>query len=251
METATSEIVKKSFQLTKSIPGFGNLYYKVRKKEQRIYDDMEVALLPETADSHIHANEWKIRKHSGTRLLKYLKEKQRPLRIMDAGCGNGWLSGAMASIDRTQVIGFDVNLPEIEQAKRVFEQKGNLNFVFGSLHTAMLLDLKFDIIVFSASIQYFPSLEKTLNDALSLLAPKGEIHIIDTHFYKHEQLDAAVLRTREYYMSLGFPEMTNHYFHHKMCDLKVFNHNILFNPENFLNKISKQQNPFYWIKITH
>ena len=250
METAVYSHVQRNLQNAADENDFESLYFKVRQQERRIYTDQEVTRLPEIAEFHVHAAEWMIRKRSVKRLLGYLDKKRKPLRIMDMGCGNGWLSASLGSLPHTQVIGFDVHQSEIEQAKRVFEHKKNLHFVSGSLKAAMLLDLKFDIILFSASIQYFSPLDVTLKDALSLLAPQGEIHIIDTHFYQPDQAESAEHRSRYYYNSLGVPEMHSHYYHHRVTDFGRFNAKVLFDPEAFLNKLLKRH-PFYWIMINH
>src|SRR5882757_2465665 len=73
---------------------------------------------------------------------------------------------------------------------------------------------QFDCIVFAASIQYFPSLKKALYKTLSCLKPGGEIHVLDTPFYKPENLERAKRQTLAYYTSFGYPEMADYYFHH-------------------------------------
>ena len=159
---------------------FADQYLELRLKEKRLYSDEEVKQLPLIRRSHPHFSEWKIRKKSARRLFRYLKKKKRPLKILEIGCGNGWLSAFLAKHPSFEVIGSDINRFEIEQAERVFKSR-NLKFILSQPDNILLND-KYDIILFAASIQYFSPLKKITELALSALNTGGEIHFIDTHF---------------------------------------------------------------------
>jgi len=146
------------------------------------------------------------------------------------------------------ITGLDINGVEILQAKRVFHH-ANLKFICKAFEPGMFFDEKFDIVLFAASVQYFPSLQTVLNDALSILKENGEIHITDSHVYKAGGQYLAAQRTEKYYAQLGCPEMAGHYYHHVINELLPFNHKILLNPESLFARITKKD-PFYWISIT-
>jgi SAM-dependent methyltransferase len=228
---------------------FKLLYYEVRKKENRIYTDEETARLPDIAPGHPHYHEWQIRKQSFRKLIKYLSAKNRQMNILEAGCGNGWLSAGLALNKHFRVTGMDVNTIELEQANRVFGHRQNLRFIDGDILQEMELEDFFDVIIFAASIQYFPSLTELLNRSLNLLRLQGEIHILDSHFYTKKQVPEAKKRSREYYAALGFPDMARYYFHHCPDDLKSFDYTILYRPDFLHRRILGNKNPFYWIKI--
>jgi len=228
---------------------FGDLYIDVRNQEKRVLTDCQVMFLPDIEPTHIHYKEWQVRKRSAKRLLDYLKEKIKPLSILEIGCGNGWLSSMLLTIKGSKVTGIDVNEPEIMQAKRLFKNE-RLDFICAGFDPTMFSGQKFDVILFAASIQYFPSLKNILQSALSCLNGNGEIHIIDTNFYSLNQVEGAARRTEQYYNEMGYPEMAAYYFHHTVNDLKPFNHRVLFNPHRLVNKISKGD-PFYWVTIKH
>jgi ubiquinone/menaquinone biosynthesis C-methylase UbiE len=230
-------------------PGFGDLYIEVRRKEKRVLSDCEVMFLPEIDPSHMYFEEWQIRKRSSKRLIAYLEKKNQPLKILEIGCGNGWLSSKCAVIAGSEVIGIDVNDEEITQAKRLFK-KDNLEFRWDSFNSKNFLGEKFDIILFVASIQYFPQAKIILYNALSCLAEKGEVHILDSHFYKNSEIKGAAKRTKDYYSALGYPEMAVYYFHHSLEVLDDFNYEVLANPRSIYNKFTKRE-PFYWIVIKH
>lgn len=228
---------------------FAQQYILLRYKEGRIYSDKQVAELPEIDKEHKHYNEWQVRKNTSGRLIKYFINKKRDLEILEVGCGNGWLSAKLSAVPLSKVTGIDINAAELSQAKRVFRQIGNVEFFNCSLQNEMFSGRKFDIIVFAASVQYFSSLKKVLSDSLEMLKLGGEIHIIDSHLYKQNGISAARLRSNEYYRAIGFPEMSDQYFHHTLGDLKLFNHDILYDPNSIINKLKKNKNPFYWVII--
>ena len=81
-----------------------------------------------------------------------------------------------------------------------------------------------------------------------LLNPGGEIHIIDTHFYDSEEAKSSAGRSKNYYTNMGVAEMAGHYFHHSMEVLKGLDYTIMFNPKNWVNRMSKKD-VFYWIMV--
>ncbi len=228
---------------------FEDLYIDVRRQEKRVYSDCELMFLPDIDPSHIHYKEWQTRKHSSQRLINYLSKKSKPLNILEVGCGNGWLSSKLSAIKNTEVIGLDINHIEIMQAQRVFK-KDNLEFVCDSFSPELFDGIKFDIILFAASIQYFPSVKNILQNTFKCLAASGEIHIMDSPFYNPDDISGAMVRAKEYFAMLDCPEMAGYYFYHSLNKLKQFKYKILANPAGILNLIGKKDT-FYWISVTN
>jgi ubiquinone/menaquinone biosynthesis C-methylase UbiE len=229
--------------------GFESLYLQLREKEGRIYSDNEVAALPEIAKTHPHYAEWQLRKQSCERLISYLQKKKKPLKILEAGCGNGWLSHRLAAIPGSNVIGADINFTEIKQAAKVFQKISDLHFVYGQIDSGTFEEKQFDIVVFAASIQYFPSLSGLISQTMKLLKQGGEIHILDSHFYRPAELNAARHRSLLYYEATGFPEMMKWYFHHSTDEIEKYDFSLLYDPESLFNRFLKKKNPFPWIRI--
>lgn len=227
---------------------FEAMYVAVRDKEGRLYTDKQVAHLPDVESGHQYYKEWKMRKHSSEQLITFLKKQRRSLNILEVGCGNGWLSARLAGIPKAKVTGIDPNGIEIEQACRVFK-KGNLKFIHAPFNSTSFNEgTKFDVIIFAASIQYFPSLKEVISDAFDLLTPAGRVHVLDTHFYHTNEIETAAERSKDYFTSMGFPQMAQYYFHHPLKQVMGLKHKVMFNPTAFLNKIIKKS-IFYWIKI--
>jgi len=227
------------------MPGFEALYITMRDKEGRIYPDGVVKLLPEVPATHPHYAEWMVRKRSSLRLIRYLAAKKRPLRILEIGCGNGWLCHRLSAIPGVMVTGLDINHPELEQAIRVFGNVDNIRFV----DEVKEMEAEIEIIIFSASIQYFPDLEEILQWSLQLLTSDGEIHILDSPLYDPEELSAARKRSVDHFTALGFPEMASRYHHYPRTALNPFNPILLYNPQSLVARLLHRKDPFPWYCI--
>lgn len=246
-----------------------NLYLKVREKEGRLYSDDVVAKLPLFPQNHVLSNEWQARFSSAKRLRKYLSQKNTSLKILDLGCGNGWLSNFL-SRDNHIIIGCDQNKIELKQAVRVFSSSaedgrssgrkedgggsaGKLSFLEGDIFSAPFSKDFIDIILLASAVQYFPDLTKLLKTLLNYLKPNGEIHILDSAFYADDEIQQAIHRSEEYYLSLGFPEMSKYYFHHRISELEKFSVKWIYRPNLFMLRFQKMfgkiNSPFPWVVI--
>lgn len=223
---------------------FEGNYLAVRAKENRVYSDKFVKNLPSVPSAHRQFKEWHLRQKTTERFLGYLK-KGKYQNVLDIGCGNGWFSNKIAENVSGKVLGLDVNLQELEQGRSVF-QNNKLSFAYGDIFQAEFKQ-PFDLIVLNASIQYFPDLELLFNRLKSLLSDSGEIHILDSPFYPTErECLAAKERTESYYSQLGFPEMSDFYFHHLQSNLKGFKQ-LYFPKTNLVQKLLKRKDsPFGW-----
>ncbi len=190
-----------------------------RDRYVRGYTDEEVARLPEVPDGHSQSAIWRHRKISCRRLVEYLALKNKTLSILEVGCGNGWLSFQLSSIPGNRVLGLDRDLHVLRQAARVFRQQPNLKFMCGDFYSDIMTGLTFDTIIFSASIQYFSSLNEILSASLLRLKEKGEIHILDTP-----------VRTR---------------------DLGIFQYRLMFNPRSLGNRLLGKSRQLPWIRVTN
>ncbi|NOT49896.1 MAG: class I SAM-dependent methyltransferase [Chitinophagaceae bacterium] len=226
---------------------FEQLYFSLREKEGRIYTDEQLLHLPDVKKDHPHFAEWQLRNKSYLRLKNYLAKRVFPVKILEVGCGNGWLSHRLSFLPGACITGIDINSIELHQAKRVFSHISNLHFINTAID--MIGPGESDHIIFAASIQYFSSLKEILDSAIQKLKPQGEIHILDTHFYNPGEIAAAKARTVDHFTNLGFPEMSSFYFHHTMDELSSFKHEIIYQPSFFQRQFNNNKNPFPWICI--
>ena len=241
------------FVLSEIQQDFEKIYLKVREKEKRIYPDEELLNLPFASNSNPHKAEWKLRCKSFERFYGYLNFKKQNLNILDLGCGNGWFSGQLSKSFNHFFYCVDVNLTELKQGRKNFKSD-KLKFIYSDIYSSKIPNSYFDIIIVNAAVQYFPDFKKLINRLLVLLDGKGEIHLIDSPIYFEDEAKKAKQRTLNYYSLLGFPEMSDNYFHHSWNELKEFKYKILYDPLANMNRFKRvftKDSPFPWISITH
>jgi len=237
--------------LTEKESSFSSDYIKVRDLEKRVLSDDQVKKLPFVSKNNQYYKEWIVRQKSSQRFISYLGSKNTPQDILDIGCGNGWFSNLLASINlKNSVCGIDINTIELEQAAKVFKAK-NLQFCYGDLFQLKKeFEGKFTIITLNACVQYFSKFKELVEVLKLYLKPKGEIHIIDSPFYNTNEIENAKNRTINYYTKIGVPSMSSYYHHHSLECISDFEK--LYIPSNtIISKILKRKDsPFMWLRYT-
>ena len=234
---------------------FEKLYLGLREKESRLYPENLVQNLPEIPIHHPLHSEWIVRKKSLDLLVRYLVGKNSVQRILEVGCGNGWLSNRLAQELPAEICGVDVNEFELKQAVRLFDDQNRLSFVYASIWESFLPTASFEVIILASSAPYFPDLKLLIQRLLKFNSLNGEIHILDTPLYRSAQeSDAAQKRSRDYFNSIGFPQMADNYFHHNFDALADFDCTVMYNPTSLLSRFLKNiahlpLSPFPWIRI--
>jgi len=227
---------------------FETHYISVRNKEKRVLSISEIQQLPYPDITNANYNEWKLRKKSIERFLHYLRKKKMPLRILDIGCGNGFMTHLMAG-ENNEAVGVDVNLTELKQAAIAFPGK-NLKWYYLDILNETLPEKPFDIITFGASFQYFKDAKQILDTCKNRLSKAGEIHIIDSPFYSENSKLNAKENSKHYFNKMGVEHMNNYYNHHSYSVFTNYNVEILYDPNSMINKLFRRSNsPFPWIKI--
>ncbi len=226
-----------------------DLYLRVRRKEGRLYSDDMVANLPSVPASDPLNKEWRARSASLNRLKEYLRGLHRPLKVLEVGCGNGWLSRHLSELGGVRVCGLDRNHLELSQGARLFG-RNNLTFLHADICWAPFHTGAFDMIVLASSLQYFPDLNALILGLRDLLDGNGQIHILDTPLYDPAEVQDARERTLRYYSHLGFPEMARHYHHHTYEELEKYSPRWLYRPHSFDARmdrvLGRPSSPFPW-----
>jgi 2-polyprenyl-3-methyl-5-hydroxy-6-metoxy-1,4-benzoquinol methylase len=232
---------------------FEKKYQELRQKERRIYPDEIVNRLPDFPKNHILKNEWRIRTYSSKKLIRYLQQ-QDCKKILEVGCGNGWLAHQLAINTNADVYGVDVNELELIQAARVFGSHQRISFVYGNIFSPIFPAQVFDVIILAASIQYFQNLKQLLSILTKMLEKRGAIHIIDSPIYTLSEVNKAKERSQRYFVDLEIKEMGAFYCHPTWSDLKDFSCKILYNPNTLSNRIKRKilsTSPFHWIRMAN
>lgn len=240
---------------TEGLKAFEDHYLQAREKEGRLLSDELVKMLPILPDAHLLRKEWLLRASTQGRLCKYLSSKQSQASMLDVGCGNGWFSNKLKSVlPEAKVYALDVNLQELQQASRLFGEN-RISYLYGDIFQDIFALRSFDIIILNSTIQYFDNFRVLLSRLFDLLSEDGEIHIVDSPFYKTQELkNEASMRSSSYFSGIGVKEMTPHYHHHTFDRIKEYRYSVMYNPKSFQNKLKgvlgNRTNPFPWIRIT-
>jgi len=235
-----------------SAPSFEKVYLESRKAESRVYSDDLVRQLPYVAKGHPQFKEWQSREKSMSRFLGHLRKKNASLTVLELGCGNGWFSSNLAQLVHVQVVGVDINLPELEQAARLFGHP-RLHFAYWDIFDKLEEEPLFDVIVLNSSVQYFRDLNQLLAKLFHWLKRDGEIHLLDSPIYKGSQVEEAKKRSAAYYQESGSTDMAEYYHHHTMESLMPYRPQKMYDPGAFSAKVRStlggNDTPFPWVMV--
>jgi len=237
--------------LTQKNSNFEHIYQKAQTIEHRNFTDEQALQLP-FLKKHPLEKEWKKRRHTLVNFKGYF-ENNKPNVIVEIGCGNGWFCHWLSQQCKTAtIVGIDVNDDKLQQADKLFSST-NVSFAYADIFKLNMLPQKADLIVLNAAIQYFNDVKKLLTVLLNFLTENGEIHILDSAFYRCDLIDDARERSEVYFHKIGVPEMQNHYFHHCWDDLKGFTYRINYVPPVYCRWVTKlglfAYSPFPWISV--
>ena len=233
---------------------FEERYLEVRVKEGRLLEDDLVRELPWLPEGHHLKKEWLLRADTLDRFSGYLKKKNGILSLLELGCGNGWFINRIHDLlPGAKIYGLDINKTELEQAARIFSTAYK-TFLFGDVFEDVFEPRYFDLIILNSTIQYFPDPATLVERLLELLNENGEIHILDSPFYKNDaERNAALNRSDLYFSKIGSDGMMIHYHHHSFDFLRSYHSTMLYNPyslkSRLLRRLGYYLSPFPWIRI--
>ncbi len=145
-------------------------------------------------------------------LVPLERERNRPLRILDLGAGNGWLCARMTSrghlavaidIRTDDVDGLGAARPYARILQRMFPR------VAASFDALPLRQNTFDVVVFDASLHYARNLATTLAESLRTLGSGGRLAILDSPFYRREEWGEAMAAEKRKSTRLNFPDLAD------------------------------------------
>jgi len=232
------------FYLTEPKVVFEEIYVNVRSQENRLLEDEIVQQLPIVSMDHPYHAEWRKREATLVQFMHHLKQ-HKPMKALDIGCGNGWFTHHISTLSMA-TFGLDVGTLELEQAVRCFGNE-SLQFICCS-DWRLLPDNSFDLITFNASLQYFELNEAFWKQLYRCLTPTGVIHILDTPFYKQQEITSAKQRSKSYFSKMNAESAINYYHHSCWNDLPKQS-KVLYRFRRWKKWLGKNGSPFPWIVI--
>lgn len=187
-------------------------YTTVRKAEGRgSVDPAYYQELPYKDLSGRFTGDWEIRTKSFDALISQVIEpverfSSLPLKILDLGAGNGWLSHRLA-LRGHQAGAVDIMTDPFDGLGAHIHYATDFTPVNAEFDCLPFTPDQFDLVIFNSSLHYSENYKITLIEALRVLEPEGTLVILDTPIY-HDPLSGEQMvreREREYEKRYGFP----------------------------------------------
>lgn len=177
-----------SAALPEAIERFGRSYAAQRAEEGRGYEGANLLALPYLGRGPL-AHEWAVRARTFDAFLDRIvrttaRRLRRPLKIIDLGAGNGWLSFRLAAQGHA-CTAVDIRDDAIDGlgAADDLVRRHAFDRRVASFDALPLPDGGADIAVYNASLHYATDLGSTLREAARCVRPGGTIAILDSPFY--------------------------------------------------------------------
>lgn len=161
-------------------------------------------------------SDWKIRSKSFRALIRtvvkpFEKEVKRPLKILDLGAGNGWLSYRLACRGH-QTAALDLQTNALDGLGAFIHYDASFLPVQADFHHLPFCDSQADLVIFNASFHYSVGYVECLCEAQRVLQPRGRIVILDTPIYHDASSGEKMVREREdkFRSSYGFASNSIH-----------------------------------------
>ena len=157
------------------------------------------------------AADWQIRARSFRAFAQHVlqpreREFNRPLRILDLGAGNGWLSYRLAQRGHIAAA-IDLLVNPQDGLGAYVHYDATFTPVQAEFDRLPFDAAQFDLTIFNASLHYAVNYETTLREALRVLQPGGQIVVLDSPVYGSGSSGAQMVREREaaFTRAYGFP----------------------------------------------
>jgi SAM-dependent methyltransferase len=191
-------------------------YEFIRAAEGRGSSRSEYYLsLPYEDISGRNGDQWAIRAHTFQTMERCIlaplaKLNQRPLRILDLGAGNGWMSYRLA-LRSHRPVAVDLLTNDQDGLGAASHYSAHIRPLFprvqADLDRLPFASSVFDLVIFNASFHYSEDYECTFAEALRCTGPGGRIVIADTPWYAEEQSGKTMVeeKHKRFLATYGFP----------------------------------------------
>ena len=187
-------------------------YECVRKTEGRGMDDPRYyRQLPFRDISGRFTADWRIRSRSFQALEEGLivpleASANRPLKILDLGAGNCWLTNRLAQRGH-QIAAVDLLTNARDGLGARPQYQTRFTSIQAEFERLPFIDDQVDLAIFNASFHYAEDYGSVLRETVRVLTPKGQLVLLDSPVYNDPTSGDAMVREREqiYQQKFGFP----------------------------------------------
>lgn len=134
------------------------------------------------------------------------KENLTPLKIVDLGAGNGWLSNRLAARGH-QLAAVDLLVNAMDGLGAHVYYATKFELIQAEYDRLPLEASQCDLVIFNASFHYSEDYASTLAEAKRVLAPNGRIVVLDSPVYRDPASGIKMVQEREsqFQEKYGFP----------------------------------------------
>lgn len=147
------------------------------------------------------SSQWKIRSATYRYFERHILRRipKGPLRILDLGAGNGWLSYRLSLLGHRPVA-VDILINDRDGLGAAAHYAAHLPHMFPRVQASCdclpFPEAAFDLAIFNASFHYAEDYHRTLAEAIRCVRPGGSIVIADTPWYRHESSGNAMVEEK-------------------------------------------------------
>lgn len=184
------------------LESFVEEYDAIRSAEGRGSEDSAYyRALPFEDRTGRHESDWRVRAQSYRTLVDRVVRPleagtDRPLRVLDLGAGNGWLSNRLAEQGH-RPMAVDLRTDDRDGLGAIRHYETSFPAVRADFRELPFGSGTFDLVVFNASFHYAPDYELVLEEALRVLHRRGRVAVVDTPVYRDPESGRRMVRERE------------------------------------------------------
>lgn len=164
-----------------------------RSKEEEIMDDLDMSgdILIDSLDKIATINQWLGgNKLTVSGILKLLRDtpKDRPISVVDLGCGNGDMLRALAKVGeklgyKFDLLGIDANQATIDYAIELSTAFDNIRYIKMDVLTDEFADIDYDVALCTLFLHHFE--DDVAFDFVKALESKAKIGVIINDLHRH------------------------------------------------------------------
>lgn len=115
-----------------------------------------------------------LQREVANRLIANVKEENIFAKVLDAGCGTGYVSQNLKYHKGYEITALDLSHEMLQKA-----QDNNVahHYLLGDIESLPLVDNQFDVVVSSLAIQWCHSLTLAISELLRVLKPQGRLYL--------------------------------------------------------------------------
>lgn len=163
-----------------------------------------------------HSTEWRVKARSMEGLFKVL-DRVQPARVLDLGCGMGWLSHHLA-LRGIEVYAMDVSLDGrvgLGAASLLADIGPPFERIWGEMERPPFVDGAFDGVICNASLHYALDVEGVLEQAARVTRPAGFLIVMNSPVYRRRaDAQRALVDFQARLRRLGAGDVVASSYHH-------------------------------------